>query len=179
MNDFVHKTNLDGSFGECLNYLLFLHGTRPEGTPTKFGKRWSQAKFAEAIGVSARTVRYWLDDEKTPSDLSTIERVLFGSHDRYDIWKLDLRKAARNGKASPPKKVEIPATILHPEIRSVPSFTGRDDLLAAIDRALWQQGGAAALTHAESTSTAIHGLGGVGKSVVAREYGYPARSGRR
>ena len=64
--------------------------------------------------------------------------------------------------------------ILHLEIRPVPGFTGRADLLDAIDRALWQQGGAAALTNAQSA--AVHGLGGVGKSVLAQEYAWRNRT---
>ncbi len=63
-----------------------------------------------------------------------------------------------------------PSQILHPEIRPVPGFTGREDLLANLDRALWQKGGAAALTNAQSA--AVHGLGGVGKSVLAQEYAW-------
>jgi hypothetical protein len=57
--------------------------------------------------------------------------------------------------------------ITHPEIRATPSFTGREKELAAIDEALWS-GGAAAVTQ----PAAIHGLGGIGKSVLAREYAF-------
>ena len=56
----------------------------------------------------------------------------------------------------------------------MPGFTGREDLLDAIDRALWQKGGAAALTNAQSA--AVHGLGGVGKSVLAQEYAWRNRA---
>jgi len=130
-----------------------------------------------------------------------------------------------------------PTQILHPDIRPVPSFTGRDDLLDALEKALWQGGGKAALTDAGdatpssprpsepgptqlsnqrsacgdasgsrtpahrpgqatpaafpgrhrdiqppspsnsgSASAAIHGLGGVGKSVLAQEYGWRNRA---
>jgi hypothetical protein len=68
-----------------------------------------------------------------------------------------------------------PIQILHPEIRPVPGFTGREDLLDAIDRALWQKGGgAAALTNAQSA--AVHGLGGVGKSALAQQYAWRNRA---
>ena len=40
-----------------------------------------------------------------------------------------------------------PTQILHPDIHAVPGFAGREDLLAGIDRALWQKGGTAALTN--------------------------------
>jgi len=45
-------------------------------------------------------------------------------------------------------------------IRPVPSFTGRETELSLLDAALWEQTGQAA----------IHGLSGVGKSALAREY---------
>ena len=65
--------------------------------------------------------------------------------------------------------------ILHPNIRSVPGFTGREDLLAGIDGALRHQGGTAALTNSAAHAAAVKGLGGVGKSVLAREYAWRAR----
>jgi DNA-binding SARP family transcriptional activator/Flp pilus assembly protein TadD len=45
-------------------------------------------------------------------------------------------------------------------VRAIPSFTGRETELALLDTALWERPGQAA----------IHGLGGVGKSALAREY---------
>jgi hypothetical protein len=67
-----------------------------------------------------------------------------------------------------------PAQILHPEICAVPGFAGREDLLTDIDAALWQKGGTAALTN-DATSAAVRGLGGVGKSVLARQYAWQTR----
>ena len=63
--------------------------------------------------------------------------------------------------------------ILHPEIAPVPGFTGREPELAALKAALWN-GGAAALTGSPA-ATALSGLGGVGKSVLAREYAWRER----
>ncbi|HEY2475488.1 MAG TPA: tetratricopeptide repeat protein [Candidatus Cybelea sp.] len=51
------------------------------------------------------------------------------------------------------------------EFRAVPGFSGRDDELAAVHAAL-KTDGAVAL---------VHGLGGVGKSSIAREYGWRHR----
>ncbi len=45
-------------------------------------------------------------------------------------------------------------------VRAVPSFTGRETELALLEAALWERTGQAA----------IHGLSGVGKSALAREY---------
>ncbi len=51
------------------------------------------------------------------------------------------------------------------EFHAVPSFSGRDDELAAVGAAL--QG--------DNAVAVIHGLGGVGKSSIAREYGWRNR----
>jgi class 3 adenylate cyclase len=51
------------------------------------------------------------------------------------------------------------------EFRSVPSFSGRDEELAALNGALKHDGAIAV----------VHGLGGVGKSSIAREYGWRNR----
>ena len=46
------------------------------------------------------------------------------------------------------------------------NFTGRDDELASLNQALWEERETVALT----PPTAVSGLGGVGKSAIAREY---------
>ena len=70
--------------------------------------------------------------------------------------------------------------ILHPDVRPVPSFAGREAELAALEEALWRQGGTAALTDAlanlPASAAALKGLGGVGKSVLAREYAWCSRA---
>jgi hypothetical protein len=63
-----------------------------------------------------------------------------------------------------------PRTVLHPEIKPTPGFTGRDRELAALGEALWR-GETAAVTQ----PAAVHGLGGVGKSTLAREYAWRER----
>ena len=65
--------------------------------------------------------------------------------------------------------------VLHPDIRPVPGFTGREAELAAVDAALWTKGGTAALTNV-AASAAVKGLGGVGKSVLAQEYAWRNRA---
>ena len=56
--------------------------------------------------------------------------------------------------------------LLHAEIRPSPAFTGREEDLRAIDDALWRGGGSAPVTR----PAAVIGLGGIGKSTLAREY---------
>lgn len=58
-----------------------------------------------------------------------------------------------------------PRPIVHPEIRPTPSFTGREAELSSIHELLWSAPAAAT-----PQPVAVHGLGGTGKSVVAREY---------
>lgn len=54
-----------------------------------------------------------------------------------------------------------PETIVGTEaVRSTPSFTGREEELLAIDSALWS----------DRKIAIVHGLGGIGKSAIAREY---------
>ena len=66
-----------------------------------------------------------------------------------------------------------PPTILHEEIRPTENFTGRESALLRIDGALWSQDQAAAITQ----PAAVTGLGGIGKSTLARQYGWEARAG--
>jgi hypothetical protein len=52
--------------------------------------------------------------------------------------------------------------VLHPEIRSTPNFTGRDEQLFA------------ALSGVNAQPAVVHGFGGIGKSTLAREYAWRA-----
>jgi NB-ARC domain len=64
---------------------------------------------------------------------------------------------------------ELGKPILHAEIKRVPNFTGRDLALAAISAAL-----AAGAKTAITQPAAVHGLGGIGKSTLAREFAWRA-----
>ena len=59
-------------------------------------------------------------------------------------------RAVRNAVA-PRGQAEVArvpgAQVLHPEIRGVPGFTGREAELEAVEAALWRKGGKAALTN--------------------------------
>jgi tetratricopeptide (TPR) repeat protein len=57
-----------------------------------------------------------------------------------------------------------PGTLVDPDaVWEVPSFTGRGEALEELHKALFAEGGMAAVT-------AVHGTGGMGKSALAREY---------
>jgi transcriptional regulator with XRE-family HTH domain len=86
------------TFGRLLEW-HFLRGTRPGGKIDQPGRKWTVKVFAERVGVSDRTIRYWLRNEHLPPHTETIERVLFGSietikgTDTYAEWRLELRQA--------------------------------------------------------------------------------------
>jgi TIR domain-containing protein len=63
-------------------------------------------------------------------------------------------------------------TVLHPEIKPTASFTGRAQELLKIGNAL-HSGDTAAITQ----PAAMYGLGGIGKSTLAREYAHQAQDG--
>ncbi|MGH6816221.1 MAG: TIR domain-containing protein [Hyphomicrobiaceae bacterium] len=64
-----------------------------------------------------------------------------------------------------------PAAIVHEEIRPLSAFTGRTAELAALDRTLWSNGSVAV-----TQAAAVQGLGGVGKSMLARHYAWEHRA---
>jgi hypothetical protein len=64
--------------------------------------------------------------------------------------------------------------LIHEAIKPTSSFTGRDSHLLRIDGALWSgRQEAAAITQ----PAAVTGLGGIGKSTLAREYAWQAQEG--
>jgi hypothetical protein len=65
--------------------------------------------------------------------------------------------------------------IRHPEIRPVPGFTGRDEMLAELETTLWQGKGSVAIRNSNRFTIAMHGLGGIGKTVLARHYAWERR----
>jgi hypothetical protein len=81
------------TFGEILDHHLS-RGTRPDGNTDHPGRMWSKQAFADAVGYGDRAVRHWLSDRHLPTDIETIERVLFGlDYARYPEWRLELREA--------------------------------------------------------------------------------------
>jgi tetratricopeptide (TPR) repeat protein len=60
-------------------------------------------------------------------------------------------------------------TLTHDAIQATPSFTGRGEAIAEIDAALAEREVAAV-----TQTVAMHGLGGVGKSTLARQYAFEA-----
>lgn len=68
---------------------------------------------------------------------------------------------AEDPEIVPAAQAKRPESIVGTDaVRSTPSFTGREEELAAIDCALWT----------DDKIAVVHGLGGIGKSAIAREY---------
>jgi tetratricopeptide (TPR) repeat protein len=81
--------------------------------------------------------------------------------------------SVREGRHKPPAPIApffaAAKPILHAEIKPTANFTGREAALATIDKAL-ASGAQAAITQ----PAAVHGLGGIGKSTLAREFAWRA-----
>jgi hypothetical protein len=65
--------------------------------------------------------------------------------------------------------------IVHPDIRAVKGFNGREDMLEAIGSKLAEGTGTLAIRNSSQVSVAVRGLGGVGKTVLAIEYAHRNR----
>ncbi|PWB82933.1 MAG: hypothetical protein C3F11_09345 [Methylocystaceae bacterium] len=158
------------NFGRLLAWHL-LRGTRPGGTTDRPGRRWSAKALADGVGVNDRTVRYWLKNEHLPPEIETVERLLFGSDERYAEWRLELRNAhfeswrAKGNEDEPPARpsAETAISVSNIPIRTPKHFLGRDESLAAIDAAMSRGQGNGAIV-------ALHGLRGVGKTTLAAAY---------
>jgi hypothetical protein len=104
------------TFGQLLEWHL-LRGTRPDGSSEGPGRKWTAKAFAEAVGCSDRTVRFWLRNEHLPPETETIERVLFGKNPAFAEWRLELRRThaaswANRKVSGRPDTPEIEATTL-------------------------------------------------------------------
>jgi hypothetical protein len=140
--------------GDNFAKLLIWHlnfGTRPAGGPDQPGKRWSNKEFAAELGIGERTVRYWRNGDKRPTDFPSLERVLFGDNAAYAEWRFDLRAAYDDLR--PP--------IIDGEIPSPPAdFLGREaDVTAILD---------VLLSSAPARAILIQGAPGIGKTALTK-----------
>jgi tetratricopeptide (TPR) repeat protein len=161
--------NRSTSFGQLLGDHL-LRGTRPHVSTKSAGRKWGKKEFAAAVGVSDRTVRFWLQDQHLPPEIETIERVLFGDDPTAcAAWRLDLRQAHERTvrqKGDPPSAGQSISNLPYPSLGNL--FKGRDPFLRRLRAGFVRAGsGRNALV-----SKAIHGLGGVGKTRAAVEYAH-------
>jgi class 3 adenylate cyclase/predicted ATPase len=124
-SDFGHAEGIRRSFGELLRWHL-LRGTRRGSTKDSAGRKWGTKEFAAAVGVSDRTVRFWLQDQHLPSEIETIERVFFGDNvSTHTEWRLALRhahEATRRKEATRPQD-ETPAVATTSPVRTRREFS--------------------------------------------------------
>ena len=89
--------------------------------------------------------------------------------------RLGSHRAATKTRSRPSREFfEAAKPILHTEIKPTANFTGREAELNAIGKAL-DRGAKAAITQ----PAAVHGLGGIGKSTLAREFAWRAAEAGR
>ncbi|MBA2286452.1 MAG: helix-turn-helix transcriptional regulator [Ktedonobacteraceae bacterium] len=120
----------------------------------------SQEALAEALNVSARSIRRWEQDQSTPQAVAR-ERLchFFG----LDSWSL-------LGAVSVEEAAPVTSSLWQVPLPRNPFFTGRQELLRTLHEKLRREH-SMALTQ----SWAISGLGGIGKTQIALEYAYQYR----
>jgi tetratricopeptide (TPR) repeat protein len=164
------------SFGQLLGWHL-LRGSRPSGGKYGAGRRWGKKEFAATIGVSDRTVRFWLQNRHLPPEVETVERVLFGEDpSNCTELRLELRHAheaaarRRRGESSDFSPIN---NLPYPSLGAL--FKGRDAFLMRLRESLTRAGGG----HTAIVSKALYGLGGVGKTRAVVEYAHAHRDDYR
>ncbi|MBL8776480.1 MAG: toll/interleukin-1 receptor domain-containing protein [Acidimicrobiales bacterium] len=132
---------------------------------------WSQVTKGEPLHESRRLVVLRVDDCQPVGLLATAPRWdLRGLTDLDDDDLTSILLDAASGTTSPLEAnlgyLEHPPPIVSDEVRrSAVHFTGREDNLAALHRAL-----APETVPPFTAPVVIHGMGGAGKSTLAREY---------
>lgn len=107
VSEFPSSYPEEGDFATLLRWHLDW-GSRPDGTPSGPGQRWSRSEFAHAVGElqdpdsARRNVRNWLSGNFVPRNVGLIEQALFGGNRQYDRWRYDLRRAIDRAKQRAP-----------------------------------------------------------------------------
>lgn len=166
----------DEDFGHT-SFMAMMHDTLASGArvaallsqdylaSVNCGAEWQAALTGDPQNVQQRLIVFRVRDCAPTGLLKPIPYVnLVPLHDdpvALSRTVLDaVARASRIGEGAA-------ATHMDPDtIWDVPSFTGRDEELGELRRALFAEGGMAAVTQ----PAAVHGMGGVGKSALAREY---------
>jgi tetratricopeptide (TPR) repeat protein len=173
-------------YEECVLFCDFLWwhlrvwGTRPEGSPDREGKPWTNKEFAIALGAGARhqtleteqrKIRDWLEGKYGPSNIPAIEAALFGSNPAWKSQRLALRRAPirrNDGSRAHPQRSRSQPISSKSLLFNVPSqfswFIGRKDDLSRLRAALGDP--------KSPNRVALHGMRGVGKTCLAVEYAY-------
>jgi tetratricopeptide (TPR) repeat protein/transcriptional regulator with XRE-family HTH domain len=147
-------------------------------------RNWRQQDVADHLGTTITTIGRWERGDQQPSAYFRVKlSTLFGK----SAQELGLVETI----APPSESTEAAQTVIAPsEERALwtipyarnPHFTGRDDLLSRLEqffaRETPDQPGSVRQTALIQTQ-AMTGLGGIGKTQIAIEYAYRARTQRR
>ncbi|WP_052402549.1 tetratricopeptide repeat protein [Muricoccus aerilatus] len=144
-------------------------GTRPAG---KRGTgAWSSDALAYEIGVaSRRTIEYYCNGSIRPKDATPLADTFFGNDPRHALKRNAFLIAFAEATGTEPPAWAFAASNI--PVRVPTHFIGRDDALAEIHAALGRYEGRVAIT-------ALHGMRGVGKTVLAAAYAEWRRSDYR
>ena len=126
--------------------------------------KWSQERLAEAVGTTARSINRWEQDKVMP-------------HPHYRELLCNVFNVPADTLFGSAGEVLTQAVIWNVPARRNPLFTGREDVLEALAKALHttEYENAVGLTQIQ----AISGLGGIGKTQIAIEYAYRYRNDYR
>jgi transcriptional regulator with XRE-family HTH domain len=119
-------------------------------------RRLTQQQLAESIGVHRSAIIRWEQGDFLPESKALVLEL--ARYLRLDDWESRQLLEASLTALSPHWLVPLPRN---------PFFTGREEILQALHMQLGVNQ-AVALTQ----SSALHGLGGVGKTQIALEYAY-------
>ncbi|HLZ58248.1 MAG TPA: helix-turn-helix domain-containing protein [Ktedonosporobacter sp.] len=114
----------------------------------------SQEALAEALGVSAKSISRWEQEQAVPQASVRLHLSRFFGLPPQDLFG--------DAESLPP-----PTRLWGVPFPRDPYFTGREDLLHQIHTALW-----ADPPTVHTSSCALYGLGGMGKTHLALEYAY-------
>ena len=119
----------------------------------------TQEALAEALGVSARSISRWEQDQAIPQEVVRQRlRTAFG-------MDLQVLPAVVDGNSAEALATTPP--LWYVPFHRNPFFTGREEILYTLHQGLSHKG-SMALTQ----SWAVNGLGGIGKTQIALEYAY-------
>ena len=133
-------------------------GTRP-GSGSGQPRQWDAGELGKACGVSDRAVRNWRNGTNPPTDIQTLERVLFGDDpDHAEALRTFHHAWAMARQVEDPKPPAPPppsGTGVLPPTRCL----GRDPETAAL---------LAALDTADPAALLVLGAAGIGKTTLTR-----------
>jgi len=145
---------------------------------------WTQQELAERLGTTQHNVSRWESGQTTPGPYFRAKLCALFGKDARELGLLSTEPILHpGGSSSEPEGWFTVASSVVPSYWSVPYrrnpfFTGRDQILAQLDRQFASSAEDLRAAHpsyvALTQPQAITGLGGIGKTQIALEYAYRA-----